>query len=61
MATDRRADPQLDRTMDPVCGLRVGANAAFGAIEYGGRQHYFRSADGKAECDANPERFARRG
>ena len=47
--------------MDPVCGLRVGANAASGAIEYGGRQHYFRSADGKAECDANPERFARRG
>ena len=61
MATDQRADPQLDRTMDSVCGLRVAPDAAAGAIEYGGRQHYFHSADCKAECEANPERFARRG
>lgn len=60
MATGQRAEPQIDKPMDPVCGLRVDARSAAASSEYNGVVYYFHSKACKAEFDAAPERFLER-
>ncbi|HEX2570979.1 MAG TPA: YHS domain-containing protein [Polyangia bacterium] len=42
---------------DPVCGQEVDALRARAVSIYGGRTHYFCSAEHKAEFSRDPERF----
>lgn len=59
MATGQRAAPQVDKLMDPVCGLRVDPTTAAASRDHDGQTYYFHSTACAAEFDATPERFAR--
>lgn len=57
MATGQRAEPQADKIMDPVCGLRVVPETAAASRAYAGVTYFFHSLACRDEFDAHPAQF----
>ncbi len=46
------------RSMDPVCGMMIGAESAAGSVEHAGRKYHFCSEACREKFRAYPERYA---
>jgi len=48
----------LEKTTDPVCGMRIETGEAAGHSRYEGRTYHFCSEQCQARFEADPERYA---
>jgi YHS domain-containing protein len=50
---------EMEKEIDPVCGMEVEPAQADGSSDHEGRTYYFCSPACKQQFDANPDRFIR--